>query len=248
MVELFDRVKRYYAFSKKEARNLILAILMIGFIVGFDDGREKTSWLLWLVSLVSSIVIVALAMIVRESAHRIMALSYGYKAEFEVWWNGLLIGIILTFISAGKLWVILPGSVTLFIIQKLRWGKFRHGINPWPICMISLSGPVAVMGLALFFKLIMYFPFFSANPLIWKSMVICIGIAVWSMIPLPNSDGLNAYFGSRLMFVLSFIGIISLGVLIRYFSILHSLIGSIALAVIGWFLYYIYIESHLWRG
>ena len=245
-MELLDRIKRYYAFNKKEGRNLILAILIIGFIVGFDDGRQKGTWLLWLGNLISSIVIVTLAMLVRESAHRIVALSHGHKAEFEVWWNGLLIGVIFTFLSSGRLWVILPGSIILFIIQKLRLGRFRHGTNPWVIATSSVSGPIAVMGLALFFKLLTNVPFLGSNPLISKAVAICVAIAIWSMVPVPNTDGLNTYFGSRLLFIITFLGITSMGILILFQGIVVSLIGSLAIAILGWLLYYIFIESKLW--
>jgi len=87
---------------------------------------------------------------------------------------------------------------------------------------------------------------FGSNPLIRKAMLICIGIAVWSMIPIPNTDGINTYFGSRLLFVISFLGIISISVLIMYQGILVSLIGSAVIAVVGWLLYYIFLESKLW--
>jgi len=36
---LYD-IKKYYKFSKKEIRGLVLAILILGFVIGFDDGRE----------------------------------------------------------------------------------------------------------------------------------------------------------------------------------------------------------------
>ena len=51
LYNILDKIKRYYNFTRLEARNLIITILILGFIVGFNDGTPNSTFTYWITNM-----------------------------------------------------------------------------------------------------------------------------------------------------------------------------------------------------
>ncbi|MCH7535358.1 MAG: hypothetical protein IH948_06370, partial [Bacteroidetes bacterium] len=74
---------------------------------------------LGLFNLFNAILIVALSLLVHISVQRIWALGTGYRLEWRMWSFGLLLGLILVFLTNGKFWLIVPGGFIVHHIQNI---------------------------------------------------------------------------------------------------------------------------------
>jgi hypothetical protein len=238
-----DKIKRYYSFSRLEARNIIISILILGFIVGFDDGRVDSTIVQWVTNLFNSILIVALAFLVHESAHRVIALIGGLRAEYRVWWYGLMFGLILSIVSRGKLWFLIPGGVVCEILQRHRLGHFRYGINYWVVGIVSFMGPLANLLTAMFFKILMHIPYLQGNLLLHKVVVVNVIFAIMALLPLPGLDGINLFYATRIGYVSLYAGLIAAGLLTIYANVFISVVAFVVVALLSWILFYFGYEA-----
>ena len=226
--ELWARIKEFLRFSQQETRGLLLAIILTGFIFSFRDwGTEKFNLTLGLQHLFIAVAVVAVSILLRIACQKIYALSQGYNAEFKVWWTGLLIMLILAFISLGRLPVILVGTVVSSLMVKQRLGEFRYGFSYKDNAIIAGWGVYGNLIAALFFALGLHA--FPQSYFFGKGVVLNLVMAFFSLLPLPQLDGLQIYFGSRMMYYLG-IGLVLLaGVLL----LSKTTIGLITAVVIG---------------
>ncbi|MFW6450521.1 MAG: hypothetical protein ACOCZ6_05700 [Nanoarchaeota archaeon] len=242
MGELWFRVKEFFGFSRREKQDLLLAVIVLGFAFGFNDGRDSFVLGAWLGHLVTSLAFVAIAMIVHVSVQKIFALQQGFTSEFRGWPTGLIVTIIIVLLSKGNLYVLLPGGMVLYHMTILRIGKFRHGENVVARGMIAASGPAANLVLGtigvMFASQLGIMPEFFGyfrNVNFW--------IMLYSLLPIPRMDGIHLFFMSRLTYVFIF----STG--LAYFLLLlvnvESWILSLLIGVICWFLFMIYVEKNV---
>ncbi len=248
MRNLIDKIKRYFGFNRAEVQALIITILILGFVVGFNDGSKKFSAASWLFNLFNSILLVALALLVQQSLLRIACLNSGYRPEYKMFFYGLLFCLILALVSRGKLIFLLPGFYVVRMLEGHRLGKFRYGIKQETMGWIALLGPISNMLLALFFKALTYIPALSANPIIQKAITVNMLFAIYTMLPIPNSVGLYVFAWSRLGLVYVFSAFVGLSLMIYLDLNLFIIILVAALiGVVGWGIYYILFEQGAWE-
>lgn len=197
---LIDKVRRFYAFSAVEIRNLAVVILVFAFIVGFNDGRETSTLELWGWNFLVSGIIIAFSLFAAETAKRVAALIKGFKAEFKVWWYGLLLGIIVALLTNGYVWLLLPGGMIVSMLERHRLGKFRYGMNYYPIGGAGMCGPFMHLVLALFFKLLGEWVIFQNNPIITQAIAINLALALSCGLLIPPLDGAMLFFSSRIAY------------------------------------------------
>jgi len=240
MLDLKDKIKRYFAFTKEEIKSLTIVILLLGFIIGFNDGRASGSIdFFYGLNMISSIIIVALTVLVHVATQRIIALQAGYKLVFRLWWYGLAASVILAFVTNGKFWVLLPGGIVAMMLEKHRLGKFRYGLNYWPLGLIGFAGPLANVLLALFLRMITKISIFSGNVLLEKAILVNLVYAVFTYLPIPPLDGFNLMYASRLTYFFTAGLILGAGLLIwLQLSVFWTLLGSLAIGTIVWGTYY----------
>ncbi len=247
MLDLKVKIQKFFAYSKEEIKSLAIVILILGFIVGFNDGRiSSTVDIFYGWNMLSSLLIVALAVLVHISVQRIVALHAGFKLVYKVWWYGLAASLIVTFISNGKLWFMLPGGFVALMLEKHRLGKFRYGINYWPLGLIGFVGPLANIILALFFRILSNISFLSTNVLIEKAIVVNLLYAVFTNLFIPPLDGFNLLFASRLTYAFSYGALLGAALLIYLrLSTLITLLGALVIGTVIWGTYYWKYEKEL---
>lgn len=248
IVDLIDKVKKYYKFTPTELRGFVISIFVFAFIISFREwgtGAEIDIGF-GLINFLNALLVTSLTFIVYHSAHRITALAAGFKAEYKMWGYGLLAGLILVFISNGKVWLLLPGGILYHHLAGHRLGWFRYELNYFALGVLSLWGPIACLLLAIFFKIIGNFTF---NALIDKAIILNLALAVYSMLPIPPLPGSKVFYGSRMLFAFSFCAIVAAAILLYLdINIWLAIIGAFLIGVICWLLYYILLEKGWWQG
>lgn len=239
--ELKYRIRDFFRFSPRELRDLFIAMAVITFAFAYDDGSETFSLSYWLFNYVKIFLMVALAFFVHESAHKIMGLSLGIRTEYKLWTMGVYITLLCTFLFQGKVSIIIPGGVMFYHMAIQRLGHFRYGLNLLSCGIIGAMGPIANLVMATFWETL---AINGIMPDLFHQMTfINLYYAVFSMLPLPNLDGISLFFASRMNYVfffsilVSYIGLFVLGV--------YSLIWALILAGVIWATYWYYVEQKI---
>ncbi len=197
---LIDKCKRYLAFSREEIKWLLISIPILTFIAGFDDGLEVFDLLPWLGNLLLCFIAVVIAVFFHEVTHRVIGLEQGYKTQYKPFFYGLIAGLILSFISYGKIIFLAYGGVFLNIIEKHRLGYFRYQLGYFHYGAVALMGNVANVLVAVVVKVLPFVP----EPLKYKIVFVNLLFAVTNMAPIPGLDGPNVLFASRWLYFLSY--------------------------------------------
>lgn len=211
--ELRARIKDYFTFEKQELVILIPAIFITAFMFSFRDWGEA-SFQFWtgLGNLIVTSIIAAVSFFVRFSWQKIYALKEGYLAQFKGWWVGILVALVLTLITNGRVPLVLIGGVVSSLMIRHRLGEFRYGHSYLDNAKISYYGIIANIHLATLFSIGLYlFPdnyFFSQGLLLNWLMALC------AAFPLPQLDGLNIYFGSRFLYYVALLMVAVFGILL----------------------------------
>ena len=230
--ELRSRIRDFFSFSKQEIIGLAVALLVTGFIFSFRDwGLETLDLTLGLRNLIIVSFVAAISFFLRISMQKIYALSEGYKTEFKVWWTGIVIALVIAFVSNGRIPLVLIGaSVSSFMIKQ-RLGEFRYGFSHSDNATIALWGILGSLITATLFALGLHFSpqsyFFSKGVLLNLIMALC------ALLPLPQLEGLQIYFGSRIQYVSGIVAVILAGFLLLTKTAIGLVITIIVSASLG---------------
>lgn len=202
--ELKSRIKKHFRFSKQELQGLIIGVLVTGFIFSFKHwGIEEFDLVYGLKSLFLTIIAAGISFFGHVMPQKIYALSSGYQAEFKTWWAGIVIALVLCFISIGNLTLVLAGGMVLSFMVRQRLGEFRYGYGTVEQAITGLWG---ILGSLIFAALFRIGTLLAENNLFFKNgLMISLIFAICSALPIPGLDGLNIFFGSREIY---FIGVI----------------------------------------
>jgi len=251
MSDLIDKTKRYFTFNPEEIKGILGSTLIIAFIISFKlwGPGDEFNLAYGLKNLFNSILVVLLAILVHISAQKIYGLSLGFKVEFRTFWPGLLIALVLCFVSGGAIWFLVPGGIVLYHMKKHRLGFFRYGLNYWSLGMISAAGPLANVILAALLAVIAYggviippmTPIVTTT-LIGRAISLNLWLAIFTMLPIPPLDGSNMFFASRLLYAFAFGCIVGYAMLVLLLGF-YSLIFVIFMGTIFWFITYQVMEK-----
>jgi len=233
--ELRSRIQEYFSFSRKELLPLVAAIFIMAFIFSFRDwGGEQLDVSLGVAHLFLAIIIVAISFLIRFSWQKIYALSQGYRATVKVWWLGLIIALLVAFISLGRLPLVLIGTVAVAFLERQRLGEFRYGFSYEQNGRIAFWGMAANLVLAILFAVGLYFSpdsyFFS------KGVLLNLAMAFFSLLPLPQLDGLAIFFGSRVLYGMALGMVLLAGVLLLTGTTLGLILAVVLASGAGIFL------------
>ncbi|MFC1686937.1 hypothetical protein ACFL0E_01100 [Nanoarchaeota archaeon] len=226
--ELKSRVRNHFRFSKQELTGLLVAVLATGFIFSFRNwGGDQFNLFSGLMNFLFTIIATAIAFFIPIAFQKIYALSTGYKAEFRTWWIGILIALVLCFVSVGYLTVVLIGGMSSSFMTRHRLGKMRYGTSIEEQGMIGFWSPLgSIISAGLFGIFHHLWPkilFFE------NGMMVSLVFAICSILPIPRLEGLVIFFGSRGTYLMTILMVLAVALLL----ILGGLWGTIIGIVIG---------------
>ncbi len=240
MGELWFRVKDFFSYSRREQRDLFLAIIVTTFILAFNDKQETFSFAYWSFNFIKTMLFVAIAFLSHTAAQKVFALQQGFLAEFRSWPTGLGFGIIVALLTGGKLYVILPGGLALTHVTILRIGKWRYGENVAARSLIAASGSLANLIVATFALAMSRQLGVLPDSFEWLAFINFI-LIIYIMLPFPKLDGIHIFFHSRLTYVFIYSTLLAY-ILLTLVGILSWILAFI-IGVVCWLLFYIAVES-----
>lgn len=226
--EHYARVKQYLRFKRAELQALIIVGFIIGFIYSMAQDLGETLLLLnWAKFFVLATIVGLISLFLRLTLQKIMALKYGYYAQFKVFWEGMAASLVFSFLSMGALPLVFPGNLSLIFMVRQRIGDFRYGYNFEETAIITLWGLIGNIYLATIFAMLnLAYPgnfFFKTGMLLNIIMGICF------LLPLPWLEGLQIFFGSRFYYGLA----IAAWLLSTLLLLSGTKIGIIILILVG---------------
>ena len=226
--ELKARVADDFRFERREILTLLAAIFLTAFIFSFSDwGEDSFNAVAGLKNLFSTLIVVLISLSVWISFQKIYALSEGYKSNYKIWWPGLGISLLVAFISFGRFPLPLIGGTRTSFISRQRLGEFRYGFSNYDNAVICFFGIVANLLLAVLFSVGLHY--FSQSYFFLKGLMFNLSMAFFSLLPLPRFNGLNIFFGSRLLYYVS----ISLILLFAVLLLSKTTIGLVISILVG---------------
>ena len=160
-------------FTKNEIRDLLVSMFVLTLI--FSSFRLEI--------FVMTLFIVIIAFFSHEMSHKFVAQHYGCEAEYKMWPLGLLLGLITSLIPGGFVFAA-PGAVYISPYRKKFAFKIAH-LTGRQYAIISLSGPLINIALAISLVLLNYF-----YPLDIFSLTAHISffLAFFNLLPIPPMD------------------------------------------------------------
>lgn len=244
LVDLRDKISRYFKFSAEETKALIISILVVAFIISFRKWGPGAEFNLMfgLKNLFISILLVALIVLINQVGHRVIGLNFGYRVEYKMWWYGLLIGLLIAFVSRGYIWFLAPGGIFIHMLPQHRLGKFRYGPNTTLFSHTSLAGPIAGILFGAILKTIDLWFLHINSAAIQQIFLIGLVYGAYQLLPIPPLAGSRIFFASRLMYVFVASSIIAYAILFAYLNI-YSFVFALFIGAICWLIFYITFEN-----
>lgn len=203
---------KFFYFSDREIKELGLAwislSLAISIVFMWDGGpslMEVFSYEM-LISLVISLPVVGAAFVLHEVGHKLVAQSFGYRAEFRMDKRMLLLALFLAY--AGGVVFAAPGAVMVF----------GNSLSVEENGKISISGPLInlLLGLVIFLPLTLFSGVIGVIGA--YGVLINFFLASFNLLPFGVFDGKKVYFWNKGIYLLVFV--FSLGVTITSYLFL----------------------------
>ncbi len=163
-------------FSKEEIRDIIVSVVALIVILawqpfpkfGFDHQ-----------SLPYFVVIIIVAFLLHEMAHKFVARKFDLAAHYRMWAPGILFGMIFMIIG---LKFVAVGAVHVYPYKFGRWGYRRLKVQDGELGVIASVGPLTNITLAIICSLF-------TGPVFAYATLINAWIALVNLLPFPPLDG-----------------------------------------------------------
>jgi len=245
-----------------ELRDLVIATLVLTFCFAYRWEGPRT-FSVWASNFILVFILVILSVAVHEIAHRWLAKKYLARVRSKLFLSGVLAALVLVFLSNGYFIFTALWAITITSIYTYRPGRPypEWHLGPYERAKIAVVGPIANFILALIAKLFVpvfgqvaeklvlinvwiaavnLFPFFTLLP-----------IVVWQKLPkisksiqrgTPFVEGEYVFFGSRPIWIFTFIFVIVGGLGLIYGSLLFSLILAFLVAFGIYLVWFFWVE------
>ncbi len=237
----FFKLKKSFEFQTSELKQIFVSSILFGFILSFrkwgvESFEAATGINNWIFASAS----VFIVMFTHISIQKLYAAKEGYVIHYSWWFQGILIGLFISFLSFGFIPFLYPGTLRFGHIKTLRLGKFRHGTNIKDLAFSSLAGVLANIFLALIFGVI-----YLRSGNLWILYFIKINFiyAFFSLLPLPKISGLrfeggttagfNIFFFSRPLYMFIFSTLFAYSAIV-FWAI--TILGSLMVLIISLFI------------
>jgi hypothetical protein len=240
--EYKQRVKKFFNFSLEEIKGLLISIIVLAFIWGYNDGSGSFNLINWLGNYIKSFIMIAVILIMHISAQKLMGIKYGFMIEYKVWLNGLIAGVIVTLLTNGFFPLLIPGGITLLHLTRLRIGEFRYGLNTVESTYSVIAGPYTNFIFAMFMKFIIWQVLGFDSEIIDEFFKLSLILAVYMILPFNPLPGIIAFVGSKFVYIFLFALLITYILMIAIFGF-YSLIWGVIFGAIIFGIYYWTIEQ-----
>ncbi len=186
-------------FTAREVRDIIISMLFIAVIFAYIFSQSNISAFILLIP--ATLISVGLGFVLHELAHKFVAVRYGFYAEFRVWFQGLIFGVITAILI--KLAFFVPGAVYIHgnNISREENGK------------ISIAGPLVNIVLALIFLGLAPYINYNANDasafiisnIIYFGFFINSYLAALNLLPISILDGAKVFRWNPLIWGITFV-------------------------------------------
>jgi hypothetical protein len=230
--ETVERVKDFYTFDKQEIFGLLIATIVIGFVFSFRHwGEEQFNLMYGLKNLVIATIIAGFSLWFRISAQKVYGFTSGQSNTYKVWWNGIVIMLVIAFLTRGWVPLVLVGGAISSFMVKQRLGEFRYGFSTWVLAISAAWSIWAPLILAALSAVGAYF--FPQSLFFDIGMKMNLMMAFCSWLPLPQQDGLSLFFGSKGLWYLAILAILSASVLLLTKTTIGLIVVLLAATLIG---------------
>lgn len=204
----FDKVKRHFNWSAQDWWKLLAVAVGFGFIITFNSwGAETFDARVGLRNLLIGSALCGIALLIHHTAQRLAALKQDSSATQEVWWNGLVLGIVIAFITRGTVPFLAATGTYNKDLTLHRLGHYRYKGGTVILMMTAVAGPIAnVISAIIALALLSY----NAQWALLKDFAtISLLMAAMNMLPIPPLDGTRVFFVSRMAFAIIGGGVIA---------------------------------------
>jgi hypothetical protein len=220
--------------TSTEIKEAIITIIMIGFVISFREwGYETFNAIIGVQNFIIATVLAAVAFFANLYGQRYIGVYYGYKPEYKMSSIGLMLSLVITFASRGKLIFFLPGYIVIHMLAASRLGEFRYYTNLWEWSKSCFGGPF--MNLVL--VILLSFTPHKEIAILHKALLINVWFAIFSILPFPFNPGMYMFFYYRHFWAFSAGFIIAACLLALYTNWIIALVGGFLIggAFIAWY-------------
>ncbi len=188
--------------EKEEIRDLTVSALVLAFLFSYHGLNFENMIYMFPVAAAA----VSISFIAHELAHRTLARKFDCYAEYRMWTQGILIAVALTLITNGALVFAALGAVHIHPRIDL-WGNVKR-LTRKKSALISLSGPLVNIALAMLFFLAGFLGFYPDVAVLGAR--INAWLAVFNLIPFGPLDGAEIFNWNKKIWALIIIAAIVL--------------------------------------
>lgn len=164
-----------------EIWHLIISILILGFCFSFRYwGGKYFDFDVGFSNFIFITFLVGFSVFIHEITHRLAAKKAQAEINYRTWWTGVLVAIILIFLTDGWFVFAAIGAVTIVPLRVYRVGTDKQSLGPFERAKIALSGPMANFVLAVISAIL----FNATGSFLWERLfAINAWIAVFNLFP-----------------------------------------------------------------
>ncbi|WP_370004437.1 site-2 protease family protein [Methanothermobacter sp. KEPCO 2] len=175
-------------FSKGEVRDILISMVVIAGVFSYVfSGRNLQ---VALILLPATLVTVGLGFVLHEIAHKLMAIRYGFWAEYRLWLEGLILALVTSyfgFVFAA------PGAV------YIHGNYIERDVNG----KISIAGPLTNIMLALIFLMASSVLPSPLRDVAVLGYAVNSFLALFNLIPIAVLDGAKVFRWNPLIWLIA---------------------------------------------
>jgi hypothetical protein len=224
-------IKKYVSFSLVELTHLFWVVLATAFVFTFNKwGTVRFDFERGLANLFIAFVFIAIFYVGQTWVKKAIAATRGYDTYYEWSPSGILISIMIAFLTLGFP-LLLLGHTTIKQNDRRRLGGFNFALNQHDLIKIT-----ALSYLFNYFIIILILgPIYIVTQSVFVDMLIKINLALifYPLLPVPKNDGLYLFFASRNIYFLLLAFVIIISLLILWAKV-YSFVIALILALVFW--------------